>query len=130
MLLISTDLNCDGTEDDDPATTLLRNATALCVYSWAKTPVCEAGEDFWTFPLPVRITDADGAKTLMRYPEAPTAVELASFSAEPQGSTVLVSWETATEMDNLGFNLYRSKAGGERVQLNDWLIASQSQGAR
>jgi hypothetical protein len=83
----------------------------------------------WTFPLPIRISDKNGAKTLMLYPD-PTAVELASFSSEPQGRTVLVSWETATELDNLGFNLYRANsAGGERIRLNEWLIASQSPGS-
>jgi hypothetical protein len=127
MLLISIDTDCDGEVDEDAAH--FAEATALCVFSWALTPDSEPGEDMWTFPLPVRITDADGAKTLMLYPEAPTAVELASFSAEPQGSTVLVSWETATELDNLGFNLFRSKAGGERIRLNDQLIASQSPGS-
>ena len=129
MLLISVDTDCDGEVDEDAVHFM--EAAALCVYSWALTPEYEDGEDFWTFPLPVRITDADGAKTLMLYPgpSSPTAVELASFSAEPQGRTVLVSWETATEIDNLGFNLYRSKAGGERIQLNDWLIATEDPGS-
>ena len=128
MLVISMDLDCDGEVDEDAAH--LADAAGLCVYSEAQSPDYEPGDPQWTFPLPVRITDADGAKTLMLYPRIVTAVELASFSAEPQGSTVLVSWETATELDNLGFNLYRANAaGGERVRLNEWLIASQSLGS-
>ena len=128
MLLISIDTDCDGSVDDPRFT----DAAALCVYSEALTPEYEPGEDFWTFPLPVRITDADGAKTLMLYPDpaSPTAVELASFSVVPKGRTVQVSWETATELDNLGFFLYRANsAGGERIRLNDWLIASGSPGS-
>ena len=130
MLLISVDTDCDGEVDEDAVHFM--EAAALCVYSWALTPEYEDGEDFWTFPLPVRITDADGAKTLMLYPgpSSPTAVELASFSAEPKGRTAQVSWETATELDSLGFNLYRANsAGGERIRLNDGLIPSQSLGS-
>lgn len=129
-LLISVDTDCDGAIDDgflNPSTGQLR---PLCVYAEALTPLYEAGEVVWTFPLPVRISDKNGSKTLMLYPAAPTAVELASFRAEPQGRTVLVSWETASELDNLGFHLYRTDpAGGERVRLNDRLIPSQSLGS-
>jgi hypothetical protein len=60
----------------------------------------------------------------------PTAVELASFSAAPQGSAIRLDWETASELDNLGFNLYRSEpAEGERVQLNTALIPGQNPGS-
>ena len=126
MLLISIDTDCDGEVDGDAAHFL--DAEGICVYSEALTPDYEAGEIFWTFPLPIRITDADGAKTLMLYPD-PTAIDLASFHAEPQGRDVLVSWETAAEIDNVGFNVYRSMAGDERVRLNDWLIPSQNPGS-
>ncbi len=59
----------------------------------------------------------------------PTAVELASFGATAQSSAILLEWETATELDNLGFNVYRSGAAlGERVQLNGALIPAQNPG--
>ena len=130
-LLINLDTDCDGDVDDDDAEgaldlKMVAENTGLCVFFRALTPEYEEGQDEWSFPLPVRITDADGAKTLML---SPTAVELASFNAEPQGRDVLVSWETATEIDNVGFNVYRSETGGERVRLNNWLIASQSPGS-
>ena len=133
QLVISLDTDCDGyvDEDDEPegvVSTTLANATALCVYSWAKMPSYEPGDDVWSFPLPVRITDADGAKTLM-FDFVPTAIDLASFDAEPQGRDMLISWETASEIDNAGFNVYRAEAGGERVRLNAWLIPSQSPGS-
>ncbi len=38
----------------------------------------------------------------------PVAVTLASFTAQQQVDRIVVAWETATEMDNTGFNLYRS----------------------
>ncbi len=128
-LWISVDKDCDGAVDDaflDPAT---GQPEPICVYTEALTPIYEEWESVWTFPLPVRISDADGAKTLMLYP-SPTAVELASFGAEPQGRDVVVSWQTATEQDNLGFNLYRTNSvGGDRVQLNERLIPSQNLGS-
>jgi hypothetical protein len=60
----------------------------------------------------------------------PTAVTLTSLNAEWDGERVSVAWETAQEMDNLGFNLYRStSADGPYVKLNESLIPSQSPGS-
>jgi hypothetical protein len=60
----------------------------------------------------------------------PLAITLADFHAVQQGDAVLVTWETASELDNRGFNLYRgtSPDGWDR-QLNVTLIPSQSQGS-
>ncbi|HSN76173.1 MAG TPA: hypothetical protein VL334_13950 [Anaerolineae bacterium] len=60
----------------------------------------------------------------------PTAVTLSDFHAAQQGDAVLVTWETASELNNRGFNLYRgtSPDGWDR-QLNTALIPSQSQGS-
>ena len=58
--------------------------------------------------------------------ERPTAIRLLSFTATPGNGTVTLVWETATEIDNLGFNLYRSEAlDGDYVPLNQTLIPSQ-----
>jgi len=56
----------------------------------------------------------------------PTAVELARFEAWPEGlRTVHVQWETAQELDNLGFNLYRSNTRlGPKLKLNREMIPS------
>ena len=52
-----------------------------------------------------------------------TAVELISFTATGQDDSVRVSWETAQEIRNLGFNLYRStELGGTYSKLNRRLI--------
>ena len=60
----------------------------------------------------------------------PTAVVLASFAAMPQGEDILVSWETAMELQNLGFNLYRGASfTGPWVKLNAALIPAQNPGA-
>lgn len=59
----------------------------------------------------------------------PTAVELISFAAVVQGGAVLVTWETASEVDSLGFHLYRAdSADGPQARLNEELIPSQSPG--
>ena len=54
---------------------------------------------------------------------AATAVRLISFNAVSQGALILVSWETAQEVNNLGFNLYR-RTGlyGSYINLNSSII--------
>ncbi|MGD8686616.1 MAG: DUF2341 domain-containing protein, partial [Syntrophobacterales bacterium] len=56
-----------------------------------------------------------------------TAVDLVSFTARGAGSSVLVEWETAQELNNMGFYLYRaSKPWGPFTQLTDKLISGLS----
>jgi subtilisin family serine protease len=53
----------------------------------------------------------------------PTAVELLGFHAALETESVHVTWQTAAEIDLLGFNLYRStRPDGEFVRLNEDLI--------
>jgi outer membrane protein assembly factor BamB len=62
--------------------------------------------------------------------ETPTAVPMASFSAEAAINTIVVSWETVIENNLLGFNLYRSESfQGERTKLNLQLILPKSNGS-
>ena len=71
----------------------------------------------------------DGEVEDYLWPLGPTAVELASFAARWQGEDVLVTWETASEIDNAGFYLYRRAVGMDTlVQLNAGLIPSQAPG--
>jgi len=61
----------------------------------------------------------------------PTEVDLLSFTATPDrpGGIVTLAWTTASEINNLGFNLYRATApDGERTLINPELIASQAPG--
>ncbi len=58
------------------------------------------------------------------------AVTLADLRAEAQSDHVLVTWETVSEVNNQGFNLYRSTspgAAGEKI--NPTLIPSQAPGS-
>ena len=53
----------------------------------------------------------------------PTAVDLLSFKATGGRRLVTLGWETANEIDNLGFNLYRATAvNGPRTRINAELI--------
>jgi len=65
---------------------------------------------------------------------AVTAVELASFTATAGESSVLLEWETGSEVDNLGFHLYRANSpDGPREKINSALIpglGSSPEGAR
>ncbi|MEA2079023.1 MAG: C25 family peptidase propeptide domain-containing protein, partial [Pseudomonadota bacterium] len=52
-----------------------------------------------------------------------TAVTLASFNARGENHTVRVDWQTAQEIRNLGFNLYRGPSpSGPFIKLNDSII--------
>ena len=56
----------------------------------------------------------------------PTAITLASFEAKAGNRKVTLIWETATEIDNAGFNILRAESeNGEYVQINESLIPAQ-----
>jgi hypothetical protein len=60
---------------------------------------------------------------------SPQAVTMADFSAAQTGDAVLLTWETVSELENRGFNLYRGvDPSAPDRQLNETLIPSQSQG--
>lgn len=62
--------------------------------------------------------------------EGALAVTLADFRAESRSDHVLVTWETVSEANNQGFNLYRSTSpdvAGQ--QINPTLIPSQAPGS-
>jgi hypothetical protein len=58
----------------------------------------------------------------------PTGVSLASFTASLETATsVILRWETLTEVDTVGFHLYRARVGDAvPVRINGSLIASRT----
>ncbi|MFH1561460.1 MAG: S8 family serine peptidase [Patescibacteria group bacterium] len=63
-------------------------------------------------------------------PTTSTAVFLTSFTATLQSDQVLLEWETAMEMENAGFNLYRADSVNEqRTKLNSSIISGQPPGS-
>lgn len=60
----------------------------------------------------------------------PTAVDVLSFSGKLASGTVKLSWETASEREVVGFNLYRAKTrDGARKLINSEKISAQNPGA-
>ena len=67
--------------------------------------------------------DPDHADPQLLVDTNPTAVELLSFTATSAKKATILEWETASEIDNLGFNLYRATTvDGPRYKLNAELI--------
>ena len=56
-----------------------------------------------------------------------TAVQLRSLAAARSANGVVVHWRTASEVDTLGFHVYR-QANGKRVRVNRTLIAAKGRG--
>ena len=55
----------------------------------------------------------------------PTSVNLLGFNGSSSAGAVNLTWETASETQNLGFNLYRANSpDGARVKINTKLIRS------
>ena len=51
---------------------------------------------------------------------------MSSFTATAKSRTVILAWETKSETNNAGFNLYRAKAeNGEYIKINGSLIPAE-----
>jgi hypothetical protein len=85
----------------------------------------------WPVREPVTITTTISSSTTTT--AQTTAIELSSFTATPKAGTVTLQWSTESEIDNAGFNLYRSESeDGEYTKINTALIlakGSSTQGA-
>jgi len=56
---------------------------------------------------------------------APTLVELVSFTARAGDGQITLFWSTASELDTVGFNIYRAESKqGEYLQINTSMIPS------
>ncbi len=67
---------------------------------------------------------------LLDVSRALAAVTLASFTAAGGDGQVLLEWETASEINNIGFNLWRSTSETDSyAKLNNSLIPSQAMGS-
>lgn len=82
--------------------------------------------------LSVTATDANGNTSEFSAcaSAVPTSVWVASFTAQPSGEAILITWQTASEVDTEGFHLYRSENGapGSYARLNTELIPSKVTG--
>lgn len=58
--------------------------------------------------------------------EKPSAVHLTMFDVSVKDGLVTMVWETVTELDNAGFNIYRTASpGGPYIKINSNLIPAQ-----
>lgn len=84
--------------------------------------------DFWGSPTAFdtegKIYDnADGGNCSVTMDIAVSPVTITSFSATGYNQSILVEWETGSELDHLGFNIYRSTNPIEGfTQINNELI--------
>ncbi len=60
--------------------------------------------------------------------KTPTAVLLAGFQGKQKGAQVQLTWDTASEVNLVGFNVWRARGKGEFVKLNAELIPALSPG--
>ncbi len=61
---------------------------------------------------------------------SPLAVTLAAFDAQATADGVMLAWETVSELDNAGFNVYRAESEtGPWSKLNDALIPAAAPGS-
>jgi hypothetical protein len=79
---------------------------------------------------PVNDCIGSGAGTLVSWSIAittttQTAARMTSFSAAPAKKGVTVRWRTASEVDTLGFNVYRRTSSGPLRKVNRALIAAK-----
>ena len=58
--------------------------------------------------------------------EGPTLIKSDQFSAVPQGNQITITWSTLSEIDNAGFNLWRSEAkDGKYTMINFKIIEAE-----
>jgi hypothetical protein len=97
-------------------------------YYYARFRICTA-VDTCDDPTNTQTDVVDGEIEDYYWQLGPTAVELSAFDATWNGNRILVAWETAMEIDTVGFNVWRSTAeDGGYVQVNSGLIPAESLG--
>ncbi|MCX6027858.1 MAG: ice-binding family protein [Chloroflexi bacterium] len=92
-----------------PTATRTQTATPTATGQLTSTPTATATatQTATVTPTATRTQTATPTATATNTPP-PTAVELLYFVVSRNGRTVVLNWETAEEVDNYGFNLYRA----------------------
>ena len=82
------------------------------------------------YPLTPPGRASNGEVEDYRWDFSPTAVQFASLNATAEPTEIEVAWETVSELDNLGFNVYRDTTpDGPGVKLNSRLIVAPAPGS-
>jgi len=105
---------------------IIKGATDTFTYTHTYSP-CDPGElegafDADDFDPPHTGKDISN----IQFCAPVTAITLVSFTARAANGGVTLAWETGTEIDNAGFNLYRATStDGPYTQINDALIPAE-----
>jgi len=133
QLLIYVDDSPANSVDDDRPGQVIQSSANIAIGS----AVCATTDDFNGTIDEVRISNIarppewvkasyhSGNNSLLTIP---TLVELSYFRAKGLNSAVLLEWATETELDNAGFNVWRSEEkDGEYVRINPYFIPAQGE---
>jgi PKD repeat protein len=90
-----------------------------------------------TYSVSLKVEGVEGTDLAIKFDyiavSESTLIKLSSFTTTAFNKKIIIKWTTASEIDNAGFNLYRSESeGGEYVKINPTLIpaeGSPTQGA-
>jgi hypothetical protein len=128
-------VSTNGNTRVDPLsfTVCLKEAVAGTLTEADLNATNSAGKTFVAHIGGFSIVTTSGTTTSAYFADAcpVTLIELSDFKAIPGNGQVTVTWETATEIDNMGFNLYRSEkkhTGYEKI--NDELILTTGSGTQ
>ncbi|MEJ5308916.1 MAG: DUF4082 domain-containing protein [Anaerolineae bacterium] len=104
------------------------------VWGAVNSPIASPDGQYFQYRVTLSTTSPDQTPSvddiIIAYDDAPTAIRLASFTATAKDDGIYLEWETAMELDNVGFNLYRSEGvEGPYTRLNAELIPPQNPGS-
>ena len=123
--------------DTDPTYTIVYNYDGhpgiqdenyldLCYRHDAGSAWQRAYADLDTEANTLTLTGQSGTEYILAGVDSPTLIELASFTAAVYPDRVALDWETASEIDNAGFRLWRSESvNGDYARIDDEMIAAK-----
>ncbi len=104
------------TETSLQATTAGTATGKTTVEMKTNTTFLDAGWDYTIWNIGDGINDGYPYLDWQNPSGTPLPVELTSFSAATNGSTVNLSWNTATEINNYGFEIQKSGVGSQKTE--------------
>ena len=102
------------------------NYLDLCYRHDAASSWQRAYAELDTVANTLTLTGQSGTEYILAGVDPPTLIELETFTATVYPDRVVLDWETATEIDNAGFRLWRSKSvNGDYVRIDDEMVAAK-----
>ncbi len=93
---------------------------------WGEEPTGYSGAKIYRLKPQATTTTTTVPETTTTTTIGPTVIQLIRFDATGKLARILLKWETASEIDNMGFNIYRAEsATGEFIKINDALIPAK-----